>query len=205
MNIPLFASSLRSASSLIRREGVKDFSKHPLLRARCKTTVASESAAVKPAEKAVETKTVEAVVKDAPKKAAKEAAASKPAAESAESVPIGATLAAMSLAIATVSTVAAIAETSTAGSCPKFDPQSQRFDQSTFGGRLSKMLLACDPYLLTCSHDEVMRCKELVENYEKVYADREGGVSEVEINRKLWEAQVRSLVSQWIHMMLRLC
>lgn len=56
------------------------------------------------------------------------------------------------------------------------------------------MLLACDPFLLTYSHEEVMRCKEVVENYAKMYDERGEGVSEVELNRKLWEAQVRDYV-----------
>jgi hypothetical protein len=100
----------------------------------------------------------------------------------------------MSLAIVTVSTVAAITENATASSCPKFDPKEERFDQSTFVGRLSKMLLACDPYLLICSHEEVMRCKDLVERYETIYQEREEGVEEVVLNRKLWEAQVSTYI-----------
>lgn len=172
MNLPQIATTFRhmAAPTLRRSNHLKDtFSTHhPLLRTRCKTTAAE--------------------AKDAPKQATA-AAAPKPA-SSESSVPIGTTLAAMSLAIVTVSTVAAITENATASSCPKFDPKEERFDQSTFVGRLSKMLLACDPYLLICSHEEVMRCKDLVERYETIYQEREEGVEEVVLNRKLWEAQV---------------
>lgn len=52
------------------------------------------------------------------------------------------------------------------------------------------MLLACDPFLLTYSHDDVIKCKEVVENYEKLYRERGDEMSEMELNRKLWEAQV---------------
>ncbi|EED91246.1 sideroflexin 5 [Thalassiosira pseudonana CCMP1335] len=72
---------------------------------------------------------------------------------------------------------------------PKFDPKTQRFDQSTFMGRLSKMLLACDPSLLFCSDGEVKRCKEMVDDYERLLKELPDGVSETEMSRKLWEAQ----------------
>ena len=158
---------------------MKDISAHPLIRSRRHTTAASEKAATK--------------------SAAKTTAAATESASLSETVPIGTTLVAMSMAIATVGGVAALAETSTASSCPKFDPQSERFDQSTFTGRLSKMLLACDPFLLTYGHDEVMKCKALVENYKEMYKGKEGG-NDVELNRKLWEAQV-SVVSLLIAFM----
>jgi len=119
--------------------------------------------------------------------AAKEAAASE--ASSSESVPIGTTLVAMTLAIATVSAGAAIAEKSTASMVPKFDPKQQRFDQSTFIGRLSKMLLGCDPSLLVYSGEEVKRCKAMVDDYETHLQNLPEGVSETEMSRTLWEAQ----------------
>ena len=165
------------ASSIHR--GLKALSRHQLTRTRFKSTPAFENAT--PAARATERKAAESSIKNG---------SSATTASSADAVPIGSTLVAMSLAIATVSGVAAITETSTASSCPKFDPQSQRFDQSTFTGRLSKMLLACDPFLLTYSTDEVMRCKEMVQDYQRMYEEKEVGVSEVELNRKLWEAQV---------------
>jgi hypothetical protein len=100
---------------------------------------------------------------------------------------------AMILAIGTVSAGAAIAENATASMVPTFDPKQQRFDQSTFSGRLSKMLLACDPFLLTYSSEEVNKCKEMVDNYEHHLKNLPTGVSETEMSRKLWEAQVSSI------------
>ncbi|KAL3771879.1 hypothetical protein ACHAWO_008665 [Cyclotella atomus] len=170
MNLPQIASFRHMAPTLRRSPSLKDnLSTHPLLlRTRCKSSTASEA-------------------KEATKEVIGTAATPKPS--TSENVPIGTTLLAMSLAIATVSSVAAITENATSSTCPRFDPKEQRFDQSTFVGRLSKMLLACDPYLLICSHDEVMRCKALVENYETIYKEREEGVEEIVLNRKLWEAQ----------------
>ena len=121
--------------------------------------------------------------------AAKEAAAEATSASS-ESVPIGMTSVAMALAIATVSAGAALAENATASLVPRFDPKQQRFDQSTFTGRLSKMLLACDPSLVFYSSEEVRRCKAMVDGYESYLNNLPEGVSVTEMSRKLWEAQV---------------
>ena len=103
--------------------------------------------------------------------------------------PIGKTIAAMSLAIATVMGGAAAAEAATAQLVPTFDPKEERFDQSSFIGRLSKMLLACDPYLLTYSDEEVREYKSMVDNYQNLLKNLPEGVSEKEMSRKLWEAQ----------------
>ena len=108
---------------------------------------------------------------------------------STEGVPIGMTTAAMFLAIATVSAGAALAESVTASLVPTFDPKQQRFDQSTFTGRLSKMLLACDPSLLLNSESEVKRCKLMVDDYQLHLTNLPEGVSVTEMSRKLWEAQ----------------
>ena len=118
--------------------------------------------------------------------AAKETASST----ASEGVPIGSTLAACALAIATVSAGAAIAENATADAVPRFDPKEQRFDQSTFVGRFSKMILACDPSLLIQGGEEVMRCKKMVDECEYHLRNLPQGVSETEMSRKLWEAQV---------------
>ncbi|KAL3784083.1 hypothetical protein HJC23_012272 [Cyclotella cryptica] len=180
MNIAQIAkSSLRCGTSLVRRKGSSAFPRsHDVatpIRIRYKTTVTANSTAAKPSAGTTRSKV--------------NAATSETASSSSGGVPIGTTLVAMSLAIATVGGVAAIAERSTASAIPKFDPKSQRFDQSTFMGRLSKMLLACDPFLLAYSHEEVMRCKDLVEGYEKLYQELPDGTSEKELSRKLWEAQ----------------
>ena len=117
-------------------------------------------------------------------------AASEAASASSENVPIGMTLIAMVLAIGTVSAGAAFAENATASLVPKFDPKLQRFDQSTFSGRLSKMLLACDPFLLTYSSEEVNKYKAMVDDYEYHLKNLPSGISETEMSRNLWEAQV---------------
>ena len=151
---------------------------------RGKSTIAADAAAKMPAERATTNKSAEATLSTA--KIAGKAFSSS----SSESVPIGNTLVAMTLAIATVSAGAAIAENATASSVPTFHPKQQRFDQSTFMGRLSKMLLACDPFLLTYSDREVRRCKAMVDDYENALANLPRGVSEKEMSRRLWEAQV---------------
>jgi hypothetical protein len=96
----------------------------------------------------------------------------------------------MVLAIGTVSAGAAFAENATASLVPKFDPKLQRFDQSTFSGRLSKMLLACDPLLLTYNSEEVNKYKAMVDDYEYHLKNLPSGISETEMSRYLWEAQV---------------
>jgi len=93
------------------------------------------------------------------------------------------------IAIASVAGAAALAENATASMVPKFDPKSQRFNQSTFFGRVSKMLLACDPSLLFYSGEEVKRCKAMVDDYENQLANLPDGVSESEMSRQLWESQ----------------
>lgn len=120
-------------------------------------------------------------------------AASEATSASSDSVPIGMTSIAMILAIGTVSAGAALAENATASLVPKFDPKLQRFDQSTFSGRLSKMLLACDPFLLTYSSEEVKKCKAMVDNYEHLLMNLPTGVNETEMSRRLWEAQVNDV------------
>lgn len=60
------------------------------------------------------------------------------------------------------------------------------------------MLLACDPFLLAHSHEEVMRCRDLVAGYEKLYQQLPGGIGERELNRELWEAQVGAILKECI-------
>jgi hypothetical protein len=116
--------------------------------------------------------------------------AAKPATDaSSDSVPIGKTVAAMTLAITTVMGVAAVAEVATSQSVPTFDPKKQRFDQSSFIGRFSKMILACDPFLMTYSDETARAYKEMVDDYENLLKNLPNGVTEQEMSRKLWEAQ----------------
>lgn len=149
------------------------------LRFRGKSTIAASDASA----------TTSAAPKAAPGAGAAKEAAAEASSASSESVPIGTTLVAMTLAIATVSAGAAIAENATASMVPTFDPKGERFDQSAFLGRFSKMLLGCDPSLLVCSGDEVRRCKAMVDGYEHHLNNLPEGVSEKEMSRTLWEAQ----------------
>mmetsp|Transcript_12183 Transcript_12183/g.24873 ORF Transcript_12183/g.24873 Transcript_12183/m.24873 type:complete len:442 (+) Transcript_12183:55-1380(+) len=175
-------ATTRSLSGIFRNNGViasKRFSSNRrpvVIRHRGKATDATSNANAKSSSPAESTA----------------APATKTAVESSSSsdgVPLGKTVVAMTLAIATVSTAANIAENATASTVPKFDPKSQRFDQSTFMGRLSKMLLACDPTLLFKSGAEVQRCKELVEDWKNQMNNLPEGMTETEMSRKLWEAQ----------------
>ncbi len=147
------------------------------LRYRCKST--SDAPAVKKAA------TGEVVSNASAAKVSADAASSS----SNSASPIGKTVAAMSLAIATVMGGAAAAEVATAPLVPTFDPKKERFDQSSFIGRLSKMLLGCDPFLLTYSDEKVREYKAMVDNYEFLLKNLPDGVSEKEMSRKLWEAQ----------------
>ncbi|KAL9188671.1 hypothetical protein ACHAXT_007049 [Thalassiosira profunda] len=149
---------------------------------RFKSSVGAPEASAAGAPKAAPAAAKEAAAE------AKEAAA-EAATASSDSVPIGTTLVAMTCAIATVSAGAFISETATASLVPRYDPKQERFDQSTFLGRFSKMLLACDPSLLVCSAAEVSRCKAMVDDYEHHLSNLPEGVSETEMSRKLWEAQ----------------
>ena len=176
---PTIARAIRSHESGIIAKSVSRRQAPISLRFRGKSSVSAPAADASAANAA----------KASAEGAAKEAAAATEASSSSESVPIGTTLVAMTLAIATVSAGAAIAENATASMVPKFDPKSERFDQSTFVGRLSKMLLACDPSLLVYSGAEVQRCKALVEDYENQLKNLPEGVTEIEMSRKLWEAQ----------------
>lgn len=99
------------------------------------------------------------------------------------SVPVAASLFALISAIVVVSAGTAAVEHLTASSVPPFDPNSQRFDQSRFGGRFCRMLLACDPRLLLYNEDEVRQCQSLIWNYGAVV----DGTTETD--RILWEAK----------------
>lgn len=100
-----------------------------------------------------------------------------------EKVPVAQCLLAAGLGVSTVSAVAAIIENATASSVPAFDPKGQRYDASTFKGRFSRMLLACDPRLLMYTQEQIQRSQEMVQNCEQ-YAD-----GTPEMDRTLWEAK----------------
>lgn len=102
----------------------------------------------------------------------------KPTADA--SVPVVSSMLAAVLGIGTVSFSAYVVENATASSVPSFHPKSQRFDQSGFVGRFSKMLLACDPRLLFYTETQVREAQTLLDSYQDF--DRT-------MDRALWEAQ----------------
>ena len=102
--------------------------------------------------------------------------ASSSSSSSSSSVPIGTTTMAMAFAIASVSACASFAECATSSSVPIFDPRGERYVQSTFVGRLCKMLLACDPSLVFRGRDEVVRCKAMVDEYGRAVQGHGGRV-----------------------------
>ena len=106
-----------------------------------------------------------------------------------DSVPLGRTLVAMALGVTTVAASAVAVESYTAENVPPFDPSGQRFDQSSFLGRFSKMILACDPRLLLYSEEETRRCRAMVQDYENLLANLPDGVTLTAMHRALWEAQ----------------
>lgn len=95
------------------------------------------------------------------------------------SVPIVKSLLAAAAGVTTVSAAAAVVEMATADQCPPYDPQGQRFDQSHFLGRFSRMLLQCDPRLLIYTEAQVRAAKELIDNYQ----------DQKQSDRSLWEAR----------------
>lgn len=100
------------------------------------------------------------------------------------------------LGIGTVSLAAAAVENASASSVPKFDLKGQRFDESNFMGRFSRMLLACDPRLLLYSTEQVQRSKHLIENYQE-YSQKQKSGNAVVSDRALWEA--RRIVEAALH------
>jgi len=160
--------SFRATSAVVRRVNVASRLSRPQSMPPCRLSTAASPAA-----------------KGAASPAAKEASSS---ATRQESVPVAKSLLAMTAAVATVSAGAALVESAASDSCPPFDPRGQRFDQSTFAGRFSKMFLACDPRLLFYSDDEVRRSGKMVQDHQSLLANPPAGTTKEEMNRALWEA-----------------
>ena len=97
---------------------------------------------------------------------------------STNSVPVAQSLLAAVIGVGTVSATAAVVEMTSPA--PQFDPQAQRFDQSHFAGRFSRMLLACDPRLLFYTETQVRQAHKMVQNYQEY---------DESMNRALWEAK----------------
>ena len=106
-----------------------------------------------------------------------------------QSAPLLQTAFAASAGIATVAFTATAIETATASDVPPFDPSGERFDQSTFIGRFSKMVLACDPRLLLYSEEETRRSKVMVRDYQNLLENIPDGMTEKDMHHALWEAQ----------------
>ena len=77
---------------------------------------------------------------------------------------------------------AAAVEMATADSVPPYSATAQRFDQSHFSGRFSRMLLQCDPRLLLYSQKQVLQAKELLDSTTASSSSRRN-------DRALWEAR----------------
>lgn len=124
------------------------------------------------------------------------AAATSSSSSSSSSTLVAQSLLAAVLGIGTVSLAAAAVENASASSVPKFDLKGQRFDESNFMGRFSRMLLACDPRLLLYSTEQVQHSKHLIENYQD-YSQKQGNGSAFVSDRALWEA--RRIVEAALH------
>ncbi|KAL3944799.1 MAG: hypothetical protein SGBAC_001122 [Bacillariaceae sp.] len=99
-----------------------------------------------------------------------------------ESVPIISSLAAAFVGIGAVSATASLIESSTVDSCLPYSEKGQRYDQDTFAGRFCRMILACDPFLLIYTEEQVREAQSVLERTEQYKNDRS-------MDRELWEAK----------------
>jgi len=128
-----------------------------------------------------------------------------PTDDSSNSVPIGASLLAAIAGVGVVATSAYIVDKMTAATCLPFSTNAsdQRFSQDTFQGRFSRMLLACDPYLLIYTESQIQNSKQILLDYDagllKSKANAE--YSKLNITKEqthvLWES--RRIVESAIH------
>lgn len=116
-------------------------------------------------------------------------ASSEVTSSASSSVPVMASLAAALAGVTVVSVGAATVEFATADSCLPYSDNGQRFDQSTFVGRFSRMLLACDPRLLLYTEDQVRQAQAVL----ATHAHNHDGT----MDRTLWEA--RRIVDAALH------
>jgi tricarboxylate carrier len=118
-------------------------------------------------------------------------------------IPLGRTCASCAAGIVTVASIDNAVERLTADSLPPFAASfsgASRFDQSTFAGRMKKMMLACDPTLLVYTPSHIRRLKAELDEF-KMTCQTNGGVPPQPLtpqqNRKLWESQ--RIVSSALH------
>lgn len=114
---------------------------------------------------------------------------------SPSSVPIVASLVSALFGVAIVSGGAAMVEYTTADSCLPYSPLGQRFDQSTFAGRFSRMFLACDPRLLLYTQAQVQEAQAFLRNHQEQPPQKSSSSSS--LDRELWEA--RRIVDAALH------
>lgn len=113
-------------------------------------------------------------------------AAAGSSSSASEGVPVLESLIACALGVASVAGVAALVEAN--APIPTYHPsKGQRFDESHFAGRFSRMILACDPMLLFYNKEQVLEAREMLRKYKSgEYTDRQ-----------LWEA--RRVVDAAVH------
>jgi hypothetical protein len=118
-------------------------------------------------------------------------------------IPLGRTVASCAAGIITVASIDNAVEALTADSVPPFAASfsgASRFDQATFGGRMRKMMLACDPTLLVYTPSHIRQLKAELDGF-KATCQANGGVPpqplSAQQNRKLWESQ--RIVSSALH------
>jgi len=99
-----------------------------------------------------------------------------------ESVPIASSLLAAFAGVATVSAASTAVDSATADSCLPYSEKGQRYDQDTFNGRFFRMVLACDPWLLVYTEEQVCEAQGLLEKATEHENDRS-------MDRELWEAK----------------
>jgi len=87
---------------------------------------------------------------------------------SSSSFPFGASLLAAFAGVGVVAASAQAVESATGDSCLPYSSETnaQRYDQSTFGGRFARMLLACDPSLLLCGEHAVRDARQRLLEFE---------------------------------------
>jgi len=87
---------------------------------------------------------------------------------SSSSFPFAASLLAAFAGVGVVAASAQAVESATGDSCLPYSSETnaQRYDQSTFGGRFARMLLACDPSLLLCGEHAVRDARQRLLEFE---------------------------------------
>mmetsp|Transcript_28069 Transcript_28069/g.59254 ORF Transcript_28069/g.59254 Transcript_28069/m.59254 type:complete len:479 (+) Transcript_28069:336-1772(+) len=112
-----------------------------------------------------------------------------------QSIPVAESLLALVASIVIVSGATDAMERVTAayGNVPSYSVSGERFSQSSFAGRFSKMLLACDPRLLLYTEEEVRKYHAIAyEDWKAIKAAavaEDGDSDEMEIDRMLWNAR----------------